>query len=71
MFNERLFRSMVVLQGLTLAQVAEQVGIHEATLHRKMLRQGSFTRAEIYKIKRILGLSDDDLICVFFAHELT
>ena len=71
MFNERLLRSYIVLQGLTFAQIAEKLGIHEATLGRKIKRGGTFTRAEIYKIKTVLELSDEEMISIFFANELT
>lgn len=71
MFNERMFRSRAVLEGLTLAQVADLLGIHETTLHGKLKRNGAFTRDEINKLSEILGLTDEDVISIFFAHELT
>lgn len=70
MFDERLFRSKVVLHGLTLAKLAEKMGINEATLHGKLKRHGAFSRDEISMIRCILDLSDDDTISIFFAQEL-
>lgn len=71
MFDERLFRAKVVLKGLTLAKLAELMDINEATLHGKFKRQGAFSRAEMNKIRCILSLTDQELIDIFFAQELT
>ncbi len=71
MFNERLFRATVVLNGMTLGMLASQIGINDATLQRKMKNNGSFNRDEIAKIAEILHLSDKDIIDIFFATELT
>ncbi len=70
MFDERLFRSKVVLNGLTLNKLADLMGINEATLHGKLKRHGAFSRDEIDSIRRILELSDDDIMAIFFAQKL-
>lgn len=70
MFNDRLFRSKVVLCGLTLGELAKSMGINESTLHGKLKRQGSFSRDEIGKIRQILDLTDEDIMDIFFASEL-
>lgn len=69
MFNERLFRAKVVLNGLTLMELALKLGINESTLHGKLKREGAFTRSEINRISNILGLSKDDVFEIFFAPE--
>lgn len=66
MFNERLFRSKVVLKGITLSQLAVLMGINEVTLHKK-IKRGTFYREEIWTIKHVLDLNDDDIIAIFFA----
>lgn len=66
MFNERLFRSKVVLKGITLSQLAVLMGINEVTLHNK-IKRGTFYREEIWTIKYVLDLNDDDVIAIFFA----
>ena len=69
MFNERLLRSKVVYQGITLGELASELEINQSTLTRK-LKDGSFNRVEISKIAEVLHLSDDDVIDIFFAEEL-
>ena len=71
MFDERLFRSKVVLAGLTLAKLAASIGINEVTLHKKIKRDGDFSRSEIFRIANILHLTDEDLIAIFFGRQLT
>ncbi len=67
MFNDKLFRSKVVLNGLTLAETANRIGINESTLHKKLSNDGSFTRAEIMKLITVLELSPQDVQNIFFA----
>lgn len=67
MFNERLFRSKIVLNGLTLSKVSELIGINETTMQRKIKKNGSFTRDEIGHLGSVLNLSDEDLLDIFFA----
>ena len=43
MFNERRFKAQVVLAGMTMRQVAAELGIDEATLYRKMSGKSDFT----------------------------
>lgn len=71
MFNESLFKYMIQRRQLTLADVANKMGINGATLYRKMKGKSDFTRAEIQLLKDILGMSDLESIRVFFAKKLT
>ncbi len=58
MFNKAKFRASVVIAGKTMREVAEYMGINEATLHRKIARNGDFTREEIIKITEFLKLEN-------------
>ena len=69
MFNKRLFKSYVVLAGMTQKDVAENLGISEPTLYRKMKNDGSFLRSEIESIMDMLMITDP--VPVFFASNLT
>ena len=71
MFNKNLFRAKVVKRGLTLAQIASDIGIKETTLWRKMAGISDFSRKEIYDIIHILSLTSDDVDNIFFANKLT
>lgn len=65
-FNQTKFKASVILAGKTLKDVAKFIGINEATLHRKIARDGDFTRVEIAKIVDFLHLETPQEI--FFAN---
>lgn len=68
MFNERKFKSALILNGVTVDDLAETLGVNKSTVYRKIERNGDFSRDEISKIMRVLNLSDP---CdIFFDDEL-
>lgn len=68
MFNERKFKSALILNGVTVDDLAETLGVNKSTVYRKIERNGDFSRDEISKIMRVLNLSDP---CdIFFDGEL-
>ena len=69
MFDRKRFKAQLVLAGLTSKELAEKLGINEATLYRKINDDGRFTRQEINELIRILNIEDPEPI--FFATELT
>ena len=69
MFDEKRFKAQVVLQGMTIKQVAEELNIDSATLYRKMSGKSDFFRWEIQKLCEILDIKDP--ASIFFAEELT
>lgn len=68
MFDRKRFKAQLVLAGMTSKEVAEKLGINEATLYRKINDDGRFTRQEINDLIRILNIEDPEQI--FFATEL-
>lgn len=71
MFDRLLFRGKVVSVGLTLSEVAKKLDINYSTLDRKMSGKSEFTRAEIQRIRTILGCTSEEIDRIFFAEELT
>ena len=71
MFDRKLFRSKVVAAGLTLEEVAKEIGIKPSTLDRKMSGVSDFTRGEMQILRKVLGLSAADFDGIFFAEKLT
>lgn len=69
MFDTRRFRAQVILAGLTMRQVAAELGIDEATLYRKMNGTSDFYRKELQQLCQILKIEDP--VPIFFAEELT
>ena len=67
MFNKNAFKAKVVGAGMTLAEVAAKIGINPTTLGRKMSGESDFTRAEIQKLRSILGMTAADADAIFFA----
>lgn len=70
MYNERKFREKLVGVGLTIARLAEIIGINQATLYRKIAGKSEFTRIEMQIVQKALHLSREDLYSIFFADEL-
>lgn len=68
MFDRALFKYMVDRKQLTLSDVANQLGINDATLYRKMKGESDFSRSEIQMLKSILGMTTEESISVFFAN---
>ena len=68
MFDERKFRAQLVLRGISMKELAVELGLNESTLYRKVKADGSFTREEINKMIDILEISDPKEI--FFTDKL-
>lgn len=64
MFNKQKFKASMVAAGKTSKETAEALGINEATLYRKISRNGDFSRLEIQKLTEFLKL--DNPIDIFF-----
>lgn len=71
MFDKALFLYHVMSKDTTLGAISAMLEIAPATLTRKMSGESDFTRNEIQKIKKFLGLSIMDADRIFFAEELT
>lgn len=71
MFNRKKFRGQVIEKGFTLDEIANKIGVNPATLYRKMSGESDFSRKEIQDISAVLRLSDEDIMLIFFADELT
>ena len=67
LFQKNEFKAEVVRRNLTLENVANDIGIDVATLHRKMSGVSDFYRSEIEKIIKFLNLSNEDVLRIFFA----
>lgn len=69
MFNQAEFRAAMARKGVTKKEVAQELGVSEVTLWRKLNKDGDFSREEINKLIDCLQI--DDPSAVFFAPELT
>ena len=67
MFDRNKFRAKVVGAGLTLEEVARQLGINPSTLDRKMSGISDFSRNEIQVLRKILSMTAAECDEIFFA----
>lgn len=66
MFNRARFNAQLALAEMTIKELAAKLGINEATLYRKLNRDGDFSRKEINDIIQILHIEDPE--AVFFSN---
>lgn len=52
--------------GISIARLSEITGMNKTTIYRK-LESGKFDRSEIIKIRDAIGLTDADMLRIFFA----
>lgn len=71
MFDQKKFKLAALEQGLSIEQIAVEIGINPATLYRKMSGVSDFTRCELQNLRRLLQLTPDQFEAIFFAPELT
>ena len=66
--NKAKLRSVMALNAFTQTKLAEELGISEQRLSAKINSKNGaeFNQGEILKIKKILDLSSDDIINIFF-----
>lgn len=55
----------VLRNQISLAALAEKIGMNKTTLYRK-LESGKFDREEIVKIREQLNMTDADILRIFF-----
>lgn len=76
MFKKNEFKAEVVRKGLTLAEVARELGLDPASLSRKINGNSDFYRGEIERIINFLNLSGEDVLRIILPtilrkHKLT
>lgn len=57
--------------GYKTTYIAQFMGISRPSLFNKMHGRTEFTVIEVYKLSQLLGLSDNDVINIFFNGNLT
>lgn len=67
MVNTMKLKGKIVENGYTLADIATAINIDYSTLYRKFKRDGlTFTIGEVNKIVKVLKLSKNEAIEIFF-----
>ena len=70
MFDKALFLYYVTRKNMTLGTISTMLEINPATLTRKMSGESDFTRDEVQRLKKILGLSVIDADKIFLQKNL-
>lgn len=53
--------------NLSIPAIANQIGIGKNAFYRKMRGESQFKQSEIKSLKKILSLSDERVMSIFFA----
>lgn len=67
MFQKNEFKAALVRKGMTLENIAKTLNTSTATLSRKINGKGDFFRHEIETISKLLKLSSEEILRIFFA----
>lgn len=63
--NKNLLKSIIYKKGLTIKKVAEMLGITRISLSMKMSGKTQFSIEDIKKLRKILGLTNKEIIEIF------
>ena len=71
MANMNKLKGKIIENGLSVDTLAEKIGVNRTTLYRKIAENGrNFTVLEADCIRRILGLTTDEALEIFFNHNV-
>lgn len=62
MFNQKKFKALLVMKDKTMQNIADLLGINQATLYRKINGSSDFYRREIQAICNYLEIEDPNEI---------
>lgn len=67
MIDVNRLKAAIILHGKTQYEVAEALGMNRSTFYRKMKHGGTFFIDEANKMKKIIPLSDEEAVKIFFS----
>lgn len=71
MVNVNKLRGAIVERGMNIDMLADKIGMDKSTFYRRMQANGdTFTLKEATDIVSTLGLTPDEGMKIFFAHEV-
>lgn len=72
MVNTNALKARMILEGVTAEDMTQAQGWKcVATAYRKINGQSAFTVYEAWVCKKLLRLSDADVLAIFFAQDLS
>ncbi|WWU65182.1 helix-turn-helix domain-containing protein [Clostridium baratii] len=63
---EKILKSLVVLNGKTIPEVAKEMDISKSTLYKKLRGESQFTKKEISELINILKIEPCKAMEIFF-----
>lgn len=68
--DSRRFKSKMCLYDDTIKSLAKKLGLATATLSRKINGHADFTQSEMFRIKNIYELSNEEFMEIFSTKEV-
>ena len=66
-----MLKGKIIEKGLTIKELAKEIGVNKSTLYRKFGDPGTFSVGEVNKIVTELDLTPGDVVDIFFDHDVT
>ena len=66
MVDTQLLRDKIDSRMTTVSEIAAKMGVDKATLYRRIANSETFTIGEVGKIAKILNLTHDEAVSIFF-----
>ena len=64
-------KARIIEEGYSIRTLAKPLGIKDATLYKKVSGKVQFTMRELQILKKILHLSNDEFVDIFFSIEMS
>ncbi len=65
--NTKELKAQMILKSKNVDEIAKELGISKSAFYRKLRGQSEFDRKEICGIIKILQISNEEAIKIFFA----
>lgn len=69
--NEKLLRSEILLQEDTLENFLKKCGMSRSAFYRKTKGKSEFTTREVKVIQKLLNLSAEKMVEIFFSSKVS
>ena len=69
--NCRALKAKLVLNSISMGELAAMLGISRSALFRKLNGRSEFTQSEISQIAKILHLDAEEISLIFFDEEVS
>ena len=65
--QNNILRERIRGAGLTVAEIAVELGVNPATVYRKLASPGSFSVGEAHKLVELLHLTHEEAVSIFLS----